>query len=97
MKTLKNFAIIIFIFLALAVFFSLSQTNSQKSKEVGVSDFVAKVRNGEVSAVVVSDSKLEFTTTENEKFVTKKENSDYLSELLKNYEVPADKIKDLKV
>jgi cell division protease FtsH len=97
MKTLKNFAIIIFIFLALAVFFSLSQTNSQKSKEVGVSDFVAKVRNGEVSAVVVSDSKLEFTTTENEKFVTKKENSDSLSELLKNYEVPADKIKDLKV
>ena len=97
MKILKNFAIIIFIFLALAVFFSLSQTNSQKSKEVGVSDFVAKVRNGEVSAVVVSDSKLEFTTTENEKFVTKKENSDSLSELLKNYEVPADKIKDLKV
>ncbi|MDD5290232.1 MAG: ATP-dependent zinc metalloprotease FtsH [Patescibacteria group bacterium] len=97
MKTLKNLIIIVVIFLALAAFFSLYQNNNKTVKEIGISDFVAKVRNGEVTQVTVKDSSLEFTTADNEKFTTKKETADSLAELLKNYDVPADKIKDLKV
>jgi len=75
----------------------LYQNNNKTVKEIGLSDFVAKVRNGEVTTVTVKDSSLEFTTTDNEKFTTTKESTDSLAGLLKNYDVPADKIKDLKV
>jgi cell division protease FtsH len=97
MKLLKNFILIVVIFLALAGIFSISNGDISKSKQIGLSEFVAKVRNGEVSSVILKDSSIEFTTTDNEKFITKKETNESLAELLKNYDIPSEKINDLKV
>ncbi len=99
MKNLfKNLGIIIVVFLILAGLLSLYQSPAQKKpKEVGIGEIIEKIDQGQVSEIIVKGNELEVTLKDKTKLKAEKEPADSLSTLLKNYEVPVEKIKQIKI
>ncbi|HOY56280.1 MAG TPA: ATP-dependent metallopeptidase FtsH/Yme1/Tma family protein, partial [bacterium] len=93
----KNFSLVIAVFLVLASVSLLFQNNDQKPTEISMSDFVAKVQNGEVAKVVVNGDSLEIESVDGEKLTAKKETGESLTTLLKNYNLSEQRLKDLKI
>ncbi|RJQ34295.1 ATP-dependent metallopeptidase FtsH/Yme1/Tma family protein [Candidatus Parcubacteria bacterium] len=96
---LKNFLIF---FLILAVistiigFFSSQNTNIE---EVSLAKLVQQVKDDQVKSILVNGNQLNITLKDDTQQTSKKELSESLTEALKNYEVPTDKIAaiDIKV
>ncbi len=92
---LKNFLIFLFIFLVIAALFSTYNATTEKPEQVGIDQLITQIQNEEVSQIIVRDGKLDITLNNGKKEVSKKEISDSLSTLLKNYNI--DPVKMLKV
>jgi len=95
---LKNIGIVVLVFITIAAIFSVYQTPEEnKPQLVGVGEVVQKIQNNEVQKVEVSgDEILVILKDENKLKANKELNESFLS-LLKNYEVPAEKISAIEI
>ena len=93
---LKNFLIFLLIFLVIAAIFASYNASTDKPAEITLDKLITQINNEEVSQIVVKNDTLEITLNNNQKEVTKKEATDSLSTLLKNYNVDPEKVKKTK-
>lgn len=94
---LKNFLIFLIIFLVIAAIFSTYNATTEQPKEIGLDTLIEQIENEEVKSIVVKNTKLEVELNDGTKEVTKKEMSESLSTLLKNYDVDPAKIKQVNI
>ncbi|MCX6739638.1 MAG: ATP-dependent zinc metalloprotease FtsH [Candidatus Parcubacteria bacterium] len=94
---LKNFLIFLLIFLVIAALFSTYNAKTEKPAEIGLEKLISQIENQEVKEIIVKNSNLEITLLNGQKEITKKESTDSLSTLLKNYNVDPAKIKQVKI
>jgi cell division protease FtsH len=98
MKNLvKNFLIFFIIFLAVAAIFSYFGDAGKKADRVGIEALISQINNEEVSGIIVEGTKLSVTLKDGREEIVKKESGETLSELLKNFNVEADKISSIKI
>jgi cell division protease FtsH len=102
MKNLiKNFIIFFAVFLALAGIFSLlgggNLVGKAKSTDMNIGALVQEINKNDVTSIVVEGTKLTVTLNDKSVKTVQKESGDSLSTLLKNYNVPADKIDKIDV
>jgi cell division protease FtsH len=102
MKNLiKNFIIFFAVFLVLAGVFSLfgggSLISKPVSKDMNIGALVQDINNGSVSSITVEGTKLTATLNDKSVKVVQKEQNESLSQLLKNYDVSADKMAKIDV
>lgn len=94
---LKNFLIFLLIFLVIAILFSTYNTTVEKPAEITLDVLISQIESEEVSQIIIRNSEMEITLTTGKKEITKKESSDSLSTLLKNYNVDPVKMKKVKI
>jgi cell division protease FtsH len=97
MKNLiKNFIIFFAVFLVLAGIFSFfgsgNLVGKAKSTDMNVGALVQEINNGNVKSIIVEGTKLTVTLNDKSVKIVQKEQGDSLSQLLKNFNVAADKI-----
>jgi cell division protease FtsH len=102
MKNLiKNFIIFFAVFLVLAGVFSLfgggNLVGKAKSTDMNIGALVQEINNGNVASIIVEGTKLTVTLNDKSVKTVQKEQTDSLSQLLKNYDVPADKMVKIDV
>lgn len=98
MKNLsKNFLWVLIGLMTLSALYSVIAGNFGETKEISLSDVVAKINAGEVADIAVVDSALEITLKNSEKLSAQKELESGLTETLKNYGVDPEKLKGVNV
>jgi cell division protease FtsH len=98
MKNLfKNFAILLIVFLAVAMIFSSLNGGGSNVERIGTEKFIAQVKNEEVKSIVVEGTKMTVTLKDDKQQIVKKESSESLSEVFKNYGVEPDKATKINI
>ena len=102
MKNLiKNFIIFFAVFLVLAGLFSLlgggSLVGKPANSNMDIGTFVQDINNNDVASVVVEGTKMTVTLNDKTVKIVQKEDSESLSDLLKNYGVTPDKIEKINI
>lgn len=87
---------ILVLFILVSVY-SLFADTGAKPRELPISELARSISAGEVSAITVSGNDLEITLTSGELVESKKESEAALSELLRNYGVPAEALSTVAV
>ncbi|MFH1325882.1 MAG: ATP-dependent zinc metalloprotease FtsH [Candidatus Falkowbacteria bacterium] len=96
-QLLKNFVIFFAIFIVLAgVFYSMSD-EAQQQERVGIQKLVEEINNEEVKSITVEGSLLNIALNDDTRQVVKKEIGESLSSMLKNLEVPTEKIAKVNI
>ncbi len=96
-KFSKNAIWAVVIIFSLMVFYSLVAGQFQETKEIPISDLVAKINAGEVAEISIVDSTLEIKLKNGEEMKAEKEAEAGLSETLKNYNVDPEKLKEIRI
>lgn len=96
-KFSKNVVWAVVIIFSLMVFYSLVAGQFQETKEIPISDLVAKINAGEVAEISIVDSTLEIKLKNGEEMKAEKEAEAGLSETLKNYNVDPEKLKEIRI
>lgn len=98
MKNLtKNLFITIIILLTLSALFSLSTTQVQNVAKTDVSTLINQIHDEQVSTIIVKNDKLEIELKDGSREIVKKESIETFSNLVKNYNIPPEKIKNIKI
>jgi len=98
MKNLtKNLLIIIMALLTLSALFSLYSSPIQDIKKTDMSAFINQINNDEVSSIIVKNDRLEIELKDKSKELVKKEGIETFSNLIKNYNIPPEKLKNVKI
>src|SRR3989338_8402514 len=92
-----NFLTTLLVFLLVATVYTYVVGQGKKANELALSEVAAKVMNDEVVSITVSGDELTVTTESEEEFKSKKEVGTALSESLRNYGVPAEKLAAVKI
>jgi len=94
----KNFGIFFIGFLILAAIFSVFGTDVKKPEKVGLETLINQINNEEVKNIVIEGTKMEIElNNNNNKEIVKKESQESFSELMKNFEVPQEKLTKIKI
>ncbi len=96
-NTLRNIILFLIVLVALGALMSTYNISAEKPAEVGIGRLVEEIRVGEVREIVVDGNKLSITKTDNKKEVSYKETDESLSEMLKNYGVSAEQMKNVQI
>ena len=94
-KLIKNFLILIIIFLIVSVAFSLFQP-SVKEKEIPLSQLVLDINQEKIKQAVVSGNEVSLLYQDGTKALARKEEETPLSQSLVNYGVDTEKLKKLE-
>jgi cell division protease FtsH len=94
---LKNFLIFLIVFLIIAVIFSTYNATQEKPEEIGLEKLIEQIENNQVKQIIVRNAKLEIELNDGKQQVSKKEASESLTTLLKNYEVNPETVKKIKI
>ena len=94
---LKNFLIFLIIFLIIAALFSTYNASFQKPEQVGIEKVIAQINSEEIQQINVNNSDLEITLKNGKKEISKKESTESLSTLLKNYNVDPAKTQKINI
>jgi len=98
MKSLiKNFAIILLIFLVLSSIFTLFSSPFEEKTELSLSQVVGEINEGKIKKIAVSGNDLEVTYQDETKAFSTKEAETALSQSLINYGVEEEKLKSVDV
>ncbi|MBM3257980.1 MAG: AAA family ATPase, partial [Candidatus Nealsonbacteria bacterium] len=98
MKSLiKNFAIILVIFLVLSSVFTLFSSPFEEKTELSLSQVVSEINEGKIKKIVASGNDLEITYQDDKKAISYKEAEAALSQSLLNYGVDEEKLKSVEV
>lgn len=96
-KFSKNVVWAVVIIFSLMVFYSLVAGQFQKTKQIPLSDLVARINAGEVAEISVIDSTLAIKLKNGEEMTAEKETEAGLSETLKNYNADPEKLKEIQI
>ncbi|MDI6883067.1 MAG: ATP-dependent zinc metalloprotease FtsH [Patescibacteria group bacterium] len=97
-QLLKNFIIVILIFLLISGIFTLFNPQSfKKTKEVAFSTLVQEIQEGKVKEIKVAGDELLIKYLSQEEAVSRKESGISLSQSLIDYGVEKEKIKEIKI
>lgn len=94
---LKNFLIILVIFLVVSGIFSMLADQQKSPKEISLTELAQQINQDQVSQISVDNQELKITLADNSSALTQKESESSLSESLKNYGVDAAKLQKVKV
>ncbi|MDP2966956.1 MAG: ATP-dependent zinc metalloprotease FtsH [bacterium] len=98
MKNLiKNFIIILLIFLVISSIFTLFSEPFEKKKELSLTQVVEKINQGEIKKITVLNNDLEIIYQDETKGFSVKEAETALSQSLINYGVDKEKLKTLEI
>ncbi len=93
----RQFLYALLILMALAALYSTVAGSLENKKTLSLSEVVAHINAGEVKEISVLDSELTIQLKNGETFQAQKEQEAGLTETLRNYNVDAGKLKDIKV
>lgn len=96
-KLIRNFALFLLIFLAVAATFSFFSDQAKKGERVGVETLINQINASQVKEIVVSGNELAVTLNDDKKEIVKKETGDSLSSLLSDFEVDPAKSTAIKI
>lgn len=94
---LKNFLILLIIFLAIAALFNTTNFSSQKTEKISIQKMIEQIEQEEIRKIEIEGDKLNITLTNNEREITQKEPNESLSTLFKNYNLDPEKIKKIEI
>lgn len=99
MKNLiKNFLLLLGIFLIITAIFSAISENEQSTEIVGINNLISRINNEEVSAILVSGDKIELSIKNEDKTeIIKKEPGESFSDIVSNYQLSPEKISDVDI
>lgn len=98
MKNLIKNALFFFILLLMiASFFSLYDDQKEQTKIVGIGILIQQINNEEVAEIIIQGNKLNVVLKNEDKEIIQKEVGESLSEILKNFNIPKEKIDDIKI
>jgi cell division protease FtsH len=98
MKNLvKNFAIFFGVFIILAVVFASLGGVNEPAERIGTELFIQEILNEEIETLVVEGAEIQITKRDGSTQMVKKETGETLSELLKNFDVPQEKITKMNI
>ena len=98
MKNLvKNFLLILIIFLLISGFFALFQDPFKREKEIPLTQLVREIEEGKVKKITVSNSELSILYLDESKARSRKEIEASLSESLLNYGLSKEKLAEIEV
>ena len=83
--------------LTLSALFSLYSSPIQDIKKTDMSAFINQINNDEVSSIIVKNDRLEIELKDKSKELVKKEGIETFSNLIKNYNIPPEKLKNVKI
>ncbi len=83
--------------LTLSALFSLYSSPVQDVKKTDMSAFINQINNDEVSSIIVKNDRLEVELKDKSKELVKKEGIETFSNLIKNYNIPPEKLKNVKI
>lgn len=88
----RHIATALLIFMIISAAYILVSGNTNKIEEISLSELATYVSEGEVKAIEVKGDELAITLTDDTELTSKKELEASLSETLKNYGVPPEKV-----
>ncbi|MFA7662653.1 MAG: ATP-dependent zinc metalloprotease FtsH [Patescibacteria group bacterium] len=96
-KISQNLLILFVILIVLASLFGLSLGDWGAKTKIGFSEVVKKIEAGEVSQIEVEENKLNLTLKDGSELTSYKESADSLISILKDYDLPAEKIQAVAI
>ncbi len=98
MKNLtKNFLVTFLVFLVVASLFSIYVGPGEDKTSLDITSMVDKINQGEVKSIELVDNKISLALNDGTMAEVQKEPNESLGELLKNYNVDPDKLKQIKI
>lgn len=94
---LKNFGIVLLVFLIIAGLVSLYVGPQQEVKDISITDLVSEVNNEEVDNILVKGNSIEVTLNSGDKQRVKKEAVDSIFTIFKNLDVSTEKISNINI
>ena len=95
---LKNILIAFIIFLVIASIFSLTQEiPNNRAEKISFSQLVEQINNNEVKRILIKGNKLNIELKNGKKEIAYKEVESSLTQSLKNYGIPPEKIKEIEL
>lgn len=96
---LKNFLIFFLILAVVSTIISFFSNQNQNIEEVSLATLVQQIKDDQVKSIVVNGNELNITLTNDAQEISKKELNESLTEALKNYDVPTEKMAavDIKI
>lgn len=94
---LKNFFILLIIFLAISGLFSFWSGEQKKTPEISLTELTKQINQEKISEIIVSGQNAIVKFTDNSSAVVQKENESGLSETLKNYGADGDKLQKIQI
>jgi len=97
-KILKNFGLVILIFIVISAIFALLNPGAlQKNQELPLSALVQKINENQVTSIDVTGSELTVTLKDETKIISRKEIGSSLDETLKNYNVNQESLSQIAI
>ncbi|MFA6954205.1 MAG: ATP-dependent zinc metalloprotease FtsH [Patescibacteria group bacterium] len=98
MKNLgKNLLIGVAALFVVSLLFSTINSDSTKSKAIGLGELITEIQNSQVKTVQITGDKLNITLANGEKQLAYKESADSFTTVLKNYGLPPEKITPIEI
>lgn len=99
MKNLiKNFLLLLGIFLIITAVFSAITESEQNTEIVGINNLISRINNEEVSAILISGDKIELSIKDEDKTeIVKKEAGESFSDIINNYQLSPDKMAAVEI
>ncbi|NCU44613.1 hypothetical protein EOM71_02970, partial [Candidatus Falkowbacteria bacterium] len=94
---LKNFFLVLIVFLSISYLFSLYSGRSAKIERIGIESLVQEINNDQIAAIVINGDNLDISLKDNRQQVATKEPGESLSQLLRNFEVAPDKMAAINI
>ncbi len=94
---LKNFIIVILVFLAISAIFTLVSSPFEDKKVLSLTQLVEEINQGKIKSITVSGNDMQITYQDDSKVNARKETESSLSESLINYGVSQDKLKAVQI
>lgn len=98
MKSLiKNFIILIIIFLIISGVFSLINLQGQKTEKIGINTLVQEIKQGKVKEISIEDNKINLLLQNSDKQYTFKEQNESLTDILTGYNISPEKVTSINI
>lgn len=94
---LKNFLIIFIVFLFIAALFSLYNSPQAAEQTIGINLLIQQVNQEEIKEIIIAGNQLKITLNNGGKEVLQKEDTESLSTLFKNYNLPPEKLAKINI
>ncbi len=98
MSTLiKNILIFVAVFVALSLGLSALNRTEKKPEPIGLQKFIEEIQNGEMAKIEIVENELRLTLKDKRLQTLKKESTEPLSQIFKNYNVDLAKVKEIDI